>query len=81
MKKKVKKQRLEHKTVSLNKIATNMIVERIKPNVRVYFNEDGSQKVVLEYNVPESLIKDFDDWVQRMEHLVDPETGKKILVD
>lgn len=65
--------------VSLSKIATNVMLVNIKPKVSVFQNCDGSQKVIFEYDVPAELIKEFDDWRMRMEHLVDEETKKHIL--
>ena len=69
------------KKVSLSKVATNVMVANVKPKVTVIQNPDGSQKVTFEYLVPPSLIKEFDDWRIRMEHLVDPQTKEPILED
>ena len=69
------------KKVSLSKIASNVILCNVKPNVSVIINPDGSQKVIFEYDVPLELIKEFDDWRIRMEHLIDKETGESILED
>lgn len=65
--------------VSLSKIATNVMLVNVKPKVSVFQNCDGSQKVIFEYDVPANLIKEFDDWRMRMEHLVDEDTREHIL--
>ena len=69
------------KKVSLSKVATNVMVANVKPNVTVIQNPDGSQKVIFEYDVPLDKIKEFDDWKIKMEHLVDKDTKEHFLED
>ena len=57
--------------IDLNKIATNVMICNIRPEVKVFYNVDGTVKVRLDYDVPKKLIHEFQEYVLRMEHLVD----------
>ena len=67
--------------ISLSAVASNFIVANIKPNITSVQNVDGSQTITLSYNIPAHLIKEFDDWKIKMEHLIDKNTKEHILED